>query len=223
MKKCIALFLLFPIMGCSYPIISTKDIEKDISRKTPDHLEISKTFPYSEKKIIGSIENSFSSLMVEKKFPQGSKFKDLSLMGRSYIPDDSWLDNFTYVKGDLCAHYAMNGVERNPDMKSYLSIPLDKRKNDFYLSNFSNMAAWTSSEYFYKGVPAQFHTEFIIHIEPVNKDHTTVQVFEYQPMVYLKPPIGIIARQCFFPVYRYVSPSRTEKAEILQIIQSQLP
>jgi len=70
--------------------------------------------------------------------------------------------------------------------------PAANRANDFYFHEPSGDVFW-DSEYFYESAPAKFRCSFLIHLEPVDRSHTTVEIFEYQPYVWAGEYFGFSA------------------------------
>jgi hypothetical protein len=87
-------------------------------------------------------------------------------------------------------------ISRNRGVDSfilaYLRIPPANRSGDFYFHEPSGDYYW-DSEYFYKNSPAKFHCNFLIHLEPADASHTTVEIFEYQPYIWAGEYFGFSA------------------------------
>ena len=66
------------------------------------------------------------------------------------------------------------------------------RAQDFYLYEPSGDYYW-DSEYFYAGQPAKFRCSFLIHLEPGGSSTTKVEIFEYQPTIWVGEYLGMSA------------------------------
>src|SRR6266849_985981 len=70
----------------------------------------------------------------------------------------------------------------NPALQRYLQLSPESRRDDFYLSPQTDFY-WPSSEYTYRGNPAQFMCNFIIHLEDTGNSTTKLEVIEASPDV----------------------------------------
>jgi hypothetical protein len=85
-------------------------------------------------------------------------------------------------------------LDRGTDafVERYVSIPFPLRAQDFYLYEPSGDYYW-DSEYFYAGQPAKFRCSFLIHLEPGGSSTTKVEIFEYQPAIWVGEYLGMSA------------------------------
>lgn len=78
-----------------------------------------------------------------------------------------------------------------------------------------------SRESHYENAPAKFRCSFLIHLEPVDSSHTTVEIFEYQPYVWAGEYFGFSAH-AILPTtlhdIRPVEPTASDRQAILALI-----
>ena len=104
---------------------------------------------------------------------------------------------------------------------SYVQIPPAKRARDFCLREPSGDFFW-GSEYFYKNLPAKFRCHFLIHLEPADAAHTTVEIFEYQPYIWAGEYFGVSAHAILPTMLhdiRPVEPTTSDRRAILTLIE----
>jgi hypothetical protein len=106
-------------------------------------------------------------------------------------------------------------------VERYVRIPSVLRSRDLYLYEPSGDFYW-DSEYFYKGQPAKFRCNFLIHLEAAKDSGTKVEIFEYQPTIWAGEYVGLSAH-AIFPTtlhdIRPVQPTTIERNEILRMVQ----
>jgi hypothetical protein len=106
-------------------------------------------------------------------------------------------------------------------VERYVRIPAERRTRDAYLYEPSGDYFW-ESEYFYKGQPAKFRCSFLIHFEPADDSHTRVEIFEYQPTIWVGEYFGMSAH-AILPTMLYdirpAQPTTMDRKEVLQIIE----
>jgi len=144
-----------------------------------------------------------------------------------YPRDSQWSNFFLSRRGDTGLQLFPSDEEigRNRGLDSfilsYLRIPQANRARDFYFHEPSGDFFW-ESEYFYKHVPAKFHCSFLIHLEPADASHTTVEIFEYQPYIWAGEYFGFSAH-AVLPTMLYdirpVEPTTSDRRAILAIIE----
>jgi len=104
---------------------------------------------------------------------------------------------------------------------AYLRIPPARRGRDFYFHEPSGDYYW-DSEYFYKNAPAKFHCSFLIHLEPADASHTTVEIFEYQPYIWAGEYFGFSAH-AILPTtlhdIRPVEPTTSDRRALLAMLE----
>jgi hypothetical protein len=114
-------------------------------------------------------------------------------------------------------------LDRGVDLfvERYVRIPPELRNRDFYLYEPTGDHYW-ESEYFYKGKAAKFRCSFLIHLEPAKNSGTKVEIFEYQPTVWVGEYLGMSAHAIFPAILhdiRPVQPTTTDRKEVLRLIQ----
>ena len=77
-------------------------------------------------------------------------------------------------------------------VERYVRIPAELRARDLYLYEPSGDYFW-ESEYFYQGQAAKFRCSFFIHLEPAGGKGTRVEIFEYQPTIWVGEYFGMSA------------------------------
>jgi hypothetical protein len=103
----------------------------------------------------------------------------------------------------------------------YAGIPSELRSRDLYLYEPSGDYFW-ESEYFYKGQAAKFRCSFLIHLEPAGDSGTRVEIFEYQPTIWVGEYIGLSAH-AVLPMkmhdIRPAQPTTVDRKEVLLTIE----
>jgi hypothetical protein len=146
------------------------------------------------------------------KFPLGSKWRDFFLFRKNdprhpmFPPDEELL------------------LDRGVDsfVERYVRIPAELRKSDLYLYEVSGDYFWESPEYFYNGQPAKFRCSFLIHFEPAGDSGTKVEVFEYQPMIWVGEYFGFSAHSILPTTLhdiRPAQPTTADRKEVLLMIE----
>jgi hypothetical protein len=78
------------------------------------------------------------------------------------------------------------------------------------------------SEYFYQGKAAKFRCSFLIHLEPAKNSSVKVEIFEYQPAVWVGEYLGMSAHAILPAMLhdiRPVQPTTVDRQAVLQLIQ----
>jgi hypothetical protein len=114
-------------------------------------------------------------------------------------------------------------LDRGADsfVPDYVRIPPALRSQDLYLYEPSGDYFW-DSEYFYRGQPAKFRCSFLIHIEPAKDSGVTVEIFEYQPYLWVGEYLGLSAHAILPAMLhdiRPAQPTTADRIEVLQMIQ----
>ena len=145
------------------------------------------------------------------KYPDGSTWSHLFLFRKNdpqhplFPPDEEILRN--------------RGVDTF--VERYARIPAELRNRDLYLYEPSGDYFW-ESEYFYEGQPAKFRCSFLIHVEPAGDSGTKVEIFEYQPTIWVGEYFGMSAH-AVLPTklhdIRPAQPTTMDRKEVLQMIQ----
>ncbi len=207
--------LLALLVFVEYPKL--KKIQKrgpayeSVAAELPDDLDrvtamISKTFnvwaDFDRPDRIGNYQN---------KFPYGSHWSRFFLFRKA----DAQHPLFPSDEEILLDRGVDSFVER------YVRIPPELRSRDFYLYEPSGDYYWPS-EYFYKGNAAKFRCSFLIHLEPARNSAVKVEIFEYQPTVWVGEYLGMSAHAILPAMLhdiRPVQPTTEDRKEVLQLIQ----
>lgn len=112
--------------------------------------------------------------------------------------------------------YSTVGIN-NPALQRYSTIPTEYRGNDIYL--WSPDTPFWYSEYSSENVILPFRSYFIIHLTEIDKQHTNVEIIEYNPVVNMGKKLsvdshGVIHR---FDI-RDVAPTTTDREYLLSCI-----
>ena len=143
----------------------------------------------------------------QNKFPEDSKWSRLFLFSKSdpVFPTDQEI---------LLDRGADSFVAR------YVQIPSERRTHDLYLYEPTADFYW-NSEYFYDGQPAKFRCSFLIHLEPAGNTGTKVEVFEYQPTIWVGRYLGLSAHAigpAMLSDIRSAEATTSDRQELLSII-----
>src|SRR6266853_78425 len=110
----------------------------------------------------------------------------------------------------------------NPALQRYLKLRPESRRDNFYLSPRMD-SYWPSSEYTYRGKPAQFTCNFIIHLEDAGNLTTKLEVIETSPEVKIGERLGKSAHTGPFPQFfldiRQVPPTTEDRQELLEALE----
>ena len=145
------------------------------------------------------------------KFPDASKWSHLFLFHKNdpqyplFPPDEEIL------------------LDRGVDsfVERYVHIPAELRSRDLYLYEPSADYFW-QSEYFYKGQAAKFRCGFFIHLEPAGDAGTKVEIFEYQPTIWVGEYFGLSAHAVLPTMLHDIRPAEattTDRKEVLLMIE----
>ena len=167
---------------------------------------------------------------IESVFNRWPEFEQASRTGTflNEFPRDSQWSHFFLSRRDdagLLLFPSDEEISRNRGadsfIMSYLRIPPVNRSRDFYFHEPSGDYYW-DSEYFYINAPAKFHCSFLIHLEPADASHTTVEIFEYQPYIWAGEYFGFSAH-AILPTklhdIRTVEPTTSDRRALLAVIE----
>jgi hypothetical protein len=146
------------------------------------------------------------------KFPNGSQWSNFFLFDKAESQDTL----FPTDEEILLDRGADAFVER------YVSIPAQLRAQDFYLYEPSGDFYW-DSEYFYAGQPAKFRCSFLIHLEAAGTSTTKVEIFEYQPTIWVGEYLGMSAHAIFPTMLhdiRSAESTTVDRKNLLAMIQA---
>ena len=147
----------------------------------------------------------------QNKFPYGSHWSRFFLFPKA----DAQHPLFPSDEEILLDRGVDSFVER------YVRIPPELRSRDFYLYEPTGDYYWPS-EYFYQGNAAKFRCSFLIHLEPAKNSGVKVEIFEYQPTVWVGEYLGMSAHAILPTMLhdiRPVQPTTSDRKEVLQLIQ----
>ena len=105
-------------------------------------------------------------------------------------------------------------------VESYLRIPAELRARDLYLYEPLGDYFW-DSEYFYKGQAAKFRCSFLIHLEAAKDSGARVEIFEYQPTIWVGEYLGLSAHAILPAMLhdiRFVQPTTKDRVEVLRLV-----
>ncbi len=110
----------------------------------------------------------------------------------------------------------------NPALQRYSQLSPESRRDDFYLLPLTDFY-WPSSEYTYRGKPAQFTCDFVIHLEDAGNSTTKLEVIETSPVVKIGERFGWSAHTGLFPQFFYdirqVAPTAEDRQELLEALE----
>lgn len=69
----------------------------------------------------------------------------------------------------------------DPVIQRYVALPREQRLHDIYV--YELMGYWWRSEYRIRGAAVEFRSEFLLHLSPVGKGGTRIEVIEAFPKV----------------------------------------
>lgn len=167
MNKVIIIVVLVAAGGGIYFFLlpSFQKVEK---RAPVNSSSVAETVPGNEQVLSRRISRFFETKSQKPK--PFERFK-LAKYGEEFFPQDFQIQHYN-----------------DPILKTYLGIEQSAKQNDLYLYDFSDADdsdSYWLSEYYYRGAPAKFRCNFIIHLEPKGNDSTRIEIFEYAPTVWL--------------------------------------
>jgi hypothetical protein len=110
---------------------------------------------------------------------------------------------------------------KHKDLIEYLNLSEQLRKSDIYLADF-DLRYWYS-EYYLDGKPVKFKTNFFIHLEPEGTTQTKIQIFQYQPQIWIGKKFGIgHAGPAYTNDTRWVEPTGKDSLELLVFISDNI-
>jgi len=108
--------------------------------------------------------------------------------------------------------------KQDAELRRYAALPAGSRRQDFYLLEPTGDYYW-ASEYYYRGEPARFRCNFIIHLEPQEAARSKIEIFEYVPSIWVGEKFGWSAHTGpipgFFYDIRFSAPTTADRAEVL--------
>jgi len=106
----------------------------------------------------------------------------------------------------------------DPALAAYAALDDRQRRRDFYVFDLSD-TYWTS-EYVWRGRPARFKTDFIVHVADADAGGTLVEVLEYRPRVSLGEHFDLTGHHGpgFYDDVRFVAPTTRDREELLEMV-----
>jgi hypothetical protein len=195
---------------------------KKIEKRGPAPESVAAIVPGDVNAMAASIEMAFNNWLdfdrpdvignYKNKFPYGSQWSRFFLFRR----DDPQHPLFPKDEEIFLDRGVDSFVER------YTRIPSALRTRDLYLYEPSGDYYW-DSEYFYNRQPAKFRCSFLIHLEPAGESSTKVEVFEYQPEIWVGEYLGLSAHAVLPATLhdiRSVEESTADREAVLAMIQN---
>ena len=197
---------------------------KQIEKRGPE--------PATPVNIVVSLPIEDTSSIIKKTFNLWSEFLTQTPGSfHNHFPVASkWHDFYLFPKADP-ANPVFPPDERmlvdaiaDPMMQRYLTIPAALRDFDFYLYEPTGDLYWPS-EYFYLDETASFRCSFIGHLDPQDSSHTQIEVFEYQPQIWVGEKFAFSAHAIlpgFIHDIRFVSSTTQDRQELLKLIENSI-
>jgi hypothetical protein len=106
----------------------------------------------------------------------------------------------------------------DPALAAYAALDHGQRQRDFYVFDLSD-TYWTS-EYVWRGRPARFKTDFIVHVADADAGGARVEVAEYRPRVNLGEYFDLRGHHGpgFYDDVRFVAPTTRDREELLELV-----
>jgi len=207
--------------GCSGLVIATQVHRlKHIEKRGPSAERVTAILPGGLDATVARIASTFNAWSEFERPGRAGSFPN------KFPRESQWSHFFLSRRGDTGLHLFPSDEEIrrnrgwNPFIESYVGIPPANRANDFYFHEPSGDVFW-DSEYFYESAPAKFRCSFLIHLEPADSSHTTVEIFEYQPYVWAGEYFGFSAHAILPTMLddiRPVEPTTSDRQAILALI-----
>ena len=194
---------------------------KKIEKRGPANESVAAELPGDIDRVAAAISETFNVWAdfdrpgqigkYQNKFPYGSHWSRFFLFPKA----DAQHSSFPSDQEILLDRGVDAFVER------YVRIRPELRSRDFYLYEPTGDHYW-QSEYFYQGNAAKFRCSFLIHLEPAKNSGVKVEIFEYQPTVWVGEYLGMSAHAILPTMLhdiRPVQPTTSDRKEVLQLIQ----
>ena len=194
---------------------------KRIEKRGPAPQSVAAIFSGDEDATAASIRDVFNNWRdfnrpdsighYKNKFPNGNQWSHFFLFGRN----DEQNPLFPSDEEILLDRGVDSFVER------YVSIPSALRTHDLYLYEPSGDYYW-NSEYFYNGQPAKFRCSFLIHVEPAEQSGTKIEIFEYQPTIWVGKYLGLSAHAILPTMLHDIRPAEAttvDRKAVMAMIQ----
>jgi hypothetical protein len=195
---------------------------KKIEKRGPAPATVAAIVPGDLNATAVSIESTFNNWSDFDRPDRIGNYKDKFPYG------SHWSRFFLFRRGDAQHPLFPTDEEIHLDrgmdsfVERYTRVPSDLRMRDLYLYEPSGDYYW-DSEYFYRNQPAKFRCSFLIHLEPAGESSTKVEVFEYQPEIWVGEYLGLSAHAVLPGMLydiRFVEATTTDRNEVLKMIQA---
>jgi hypothetical protein len=200
------LFIVAVVVVAAYPKF------KKIEKRGPPPETVAAIVPQDVNAAAAAIGNTFN------KWSDFDRPDRIGTYLNKFPYGSHWTQNTTFPS-DEEIH-----LDRGADafVEQYVSIPPQLRVQDFYLYEPIGDYYW-ESEYFYNGRPAQFRSSFLIHVEPAGNSSTRVEIFEYQPTIWVGEYLGMSAHAILPTMLhdiRFVESTTADRKNLLALIQA---
>jgi hypothetical protein len=193
---------------------------KKIEKRAPAYESVAAELPGDLDRVAAAINETFNVWAdfdrpgrigkYQNKFPYGNHWSRFFLFRK----DDAQHPLFPSDEEILLDRGVDSFVDR------YVRIPPELRSSDFYMYEPTGDYYW-ESEYFYQGKAAKFRCSFLIHLEPAKNSSVKVEIFEYQPAVWVGEYLGMSAHAILPAMLhdiRPVQPTTVDRQAVLQLI-----
>ena len=194
---------------------------KRIEKRGPAPERVMAVLPGDVNAAITVIGNTFNSW---RDFDQADRIGNF----QNKFPNGSqWSHFFLFQKNDAQhSLFPSDGeilLDRGVDsfVEQYIRVSPQQRTQDVYLYEPSGDYYW-ESEYFYRGQPVKFRCSFLIHLEPAEKSSTKVEIFEYQPVIWVGEYFGFSAHALLPTMLHDIRPAEattTDRKVVITMIQ----
>jgi hypothetical protein len=203
-KSIISFFIILILLALASALLFTYPMFKAIEKRATTNLaSVYATVPVGESAVAGALHNLFKN---HKNSPS-DKFGRFIFVpaGDQVFPSDFQIQADASSKASLQRYTAIDPV---------------LRQKDFYLYEPTGDYYW-ESEYYYQDAPAKFRCHFIIHAEAEGNSNTRIEVFEYQPRIWVGKKFGVSGHSGpgFYNDIREVEPTTTDRLELLDIMK----
>jgi hypothetical protein len=224
-SSAILVLTLFTLLLASLALLAAYPRFKKIEKQGPAAESVAAILPGDLEAAAAAVGSAFNDWTdfdqperigsYQNKFPGGVQWNHFFLFHK----DDPRHPLFPSDEEILLDRGVDSFVER------YVRIPSELRKRDLYLYEPTGDFYW-NSEYFYKGQPAKFHCSFLIHLEAAKDSGTKVEIFEYQPIVWVGEYLGLSAHAILPAMLHDIRPAQPttgDRTEVLRMVQQAFP
>ena len=221
MSRRVALLMTMSVVILGFAIATQTHRFKRIEKRGPAPERVTAILPGDLIATAGRVEAVFNRWSEFERPRQSGSFPN------KFARESPWSHFFLSRRDDMDLQLFPTdeeiGRNRGVDtfILAYLLISPEKRSRDFYFHEPSGDYYW-ESEYFYKNAPTKFHCSFLIHLEPADGSHTTVEIFEYQPYIWAGEYFGLSAHAILPTMLhdiRPVEPTTSDRRALLAIIK----